>query len=473
MTTRAARRLRFTAWVVLCAAVVLGHIVWLFRISGRKIFYVVRSPFNGETLIALALLGIWFLLKTAPADAIRLSTRTSRFLIIMVAVLLQAAAIALLLPALNEDLVRNRLDARTWLSGVSPYSVSPAEMRQRALTRPKYAPDGVDSLVTAPEVHTTRGPVAEAAFVLAGWAERSLRHSPTTADPAPATWPSALMRRDWTYHALAFRALAALSAVGCCLVLLRLLRVAGASPWWAVLFAWNPLTTLEAGGMGHVDFLGVLLLLAALLAARQSKNIAAMVCLALAAGVSLVAIAAAPPMIWHLRTGAGRRAAWSAAITFLAAIVALYVPILLYHKGYAGWFDGWRTLLAASNAGTLSILIRGLVLATAGVVAWRYRRAGLVPGAYGLVMAALLIVPTTSHVLGAWLICFVPLLLDRTPAGFAGIAWSAAPWSEVARYAIVAPIAVAEWIVIGWERRRSQTATAQPQRSGAQTQSAG
>ena len=42
------------------------------------------------------------------------------------------------------------------------------------------------------------------------------------------------------------------------LVVLRLLAVAGLSPWWVLAYAWNPLVALEGAGNGHVDLLGTL-----------------------------------------------------------------------------------------------------------------------------------------------------------------------------------------------------------------------
>lgn len=465
MTKPTARRLRLTAWVLFACALVVGQMVWLFLISGRKIFYVHRSPLVGPQLPGFCLIGVWFLLKSTPADAIRLSSRTSRIIIISITVLLQAASILLLLPALNEDLVRDRLDARTWLSGVSPYSVSPAEMRKRALTRPKYALDVVDELVSSPEVHTTHGPVAEAAFVLAGWTERAVRRNPVTADPPPPTWPLALMRRNWTYHALAFRALAALCAVGCCLVLLRMLRLPGASPWWAILFAWNPLTTFEAAGMGHVDFLGVLLLLLALHAARQRRAVPAMLLLALAAGVNALAIPLAPLFVWHAFAHGRRKAAWASAVTFLAALAALYVPILLYHKGYAGWIAGWRDWLAKNDIGVVSLAIRALLILVATMIVWRLRKIGLFQCGYWLVLAILLILPMEDPACGAWLICFVPFLPDPTPAGATGAAWSAATWGNGVNEPFIAIAAIGELIIIRWERRRLSAREAAPSTS--------
>jgi len=104
------------------------------------------------------------------------------------------------------------------------------------------------------------------------------------------------------------------------LVLLDILRGSKQGLHWVLAYAWNPLLATEVAGSGHIDIVGVLLLLVSLAALGRRWRRVAAVAFALAVGVKLLPIVLLP-LYWRrvrVRDGA------------LAAVVAglLYVPFL-------------------------------------------------------------------------------------------------------------------------------------------------
>jgi hypothetical protein len=103
-------------------------------------------------------------------------------------------------------------------------------------------------------------------------------------------------------------------------VLLDILRRSGAGAHWVLAYAWNPLLAIEVAGSGHIDIVGVFLLLVSLAALGRRWRALAAVAFALAVAVKFLPIVLLP-VYWkrvRLRDGA------------LAALVVaiLYVPFL-------------------------------------------------------------------------------------------------------------------------------------------------
>jgi alpha-1,6-mannosyltransferase len=104
------------------------------------------------------------------------------------------------------------------------------------------------------------------------------------------------------------------------LILLDILRSSGQAAHWVLAYAWNPVLAIEVAGSGHIDIVGVLLLLVSLAAlARRWRTVAALA-FGLAVAVKLLPIVLLP-LYWkrvRLRDAA------------LAAVVVglLYVPFL-------------------------------------------------------------------------------------------------------------------------------------------------
>jgi hypothetical protein len=104
------------------------------------------------------------------------------------------------------------------------------------------------------------------------------------------------------------------------LVLLDLLRASGQGAHWVLAYAWNPLLAVEVAGSGHIDIVGVLLLLVSAAALGRRWRTVAALAFGLAVAVKLLPIVLLP-LYWRrvrVRDGA------------LAAIVVglLYVPFL-------------------------------------------------------------------------------------------------------------------------------------------------
>jgi hypothetical protein len=102
------------------------------------------------------------------------------------------------------------------------------------------------------------------------------------------------------------------------LILLDLLRRSGQGAHWVLAYAWNPLLATEVAGSGHIDIVGVLLLLISVAALWRSWRAVAAVAFGLAVAVKLLPIVLLP-LYWkrvRMRDGA------------LAAVVValLYVP---------------------------------------------------------------------------------------------------------------------------------------------------
>lgn len=103
-------------------------------------------------------------------------------------------------------------------------------------------------------------------------------------------------------------------------ILLDLLRRSGQEAHWVLAYAWNPLLATEAAGSGHIDIVGVLLLLMSVAALGRRWRTVAAVSFGLAVAVKLLPIVLLP-LYWRrvrLRDGA------------LAAVVValLYIPFL-------------------------------------------------------------------------------------------------------------------------------------------------
>ena len=132
--TDSSPRARFAVWVLCTTASFIATLAWLWLIRGLRIIDHDARLIGGWLALGLVQIVLFALIKTTPADAIRLPRWTSVLLILGGAIILHAAALAWLWPALSEDLFRYRLDARTWLSGASPYVVAPISSPARMLS---------------------------------------------------------------------------------------------------------------------------------------------------------------------------------------------------------------------------------------------------------------------------------------------------------------------------------------------------
>jgi hypothetical protein len=204
--------------------------------------------------------------------------------LLLCAALLRATLLARA-PDLSDDAFRYLWDGRLAAAGISPYEFAPEDP---ALAR--VAP-ALASRVAHRDARTVYPPVAQAAFRIFGSGGHLL------------AWKS-------------FVAAADLSVVA--------LLASGGGPgagFAAALYAFHPLPVTEGAGEGHVDCLGVALLLASLAHLARSRRALAGVAFSMSVLTKYISLAAVIPLFRRGRC------------KFLAAF-ALFAPIL--------WFGAWR-----------------------------------------------------------------------------------------------------------------------------------
>ena len=104
-------------------------------------------------------------------------------------------------------------------------------------------------------------------------------------------------------------------------VLRDVLRRSGQAAHWVLAYAWNPLLATEVAGSGHIDILGVLLLLVSIAALLRKWRAVAAVAFALAVAVKFLPIVVVP-LYW-------RRLRMRDALLAACVFVLLYLPFLV------------------------------------------------------------------------------------------------------------------------------------------------
>jgi hypothetical protein len=92
------RRLRFIAWIAVCAMLTIGQAAWLYLIRWPWIFNHDEILIGEQVLLGGACLLMALLLRTTPPDAIRVSRRAGVAVILGGAAMLHVASVALPLP---------------------------------------------------------------------------------------------------------------------------------------------------------------------------------------------------------------------------------------------------------------------------------------------------------------------------------------------------------------------------------------
>jgi hypothetical protein len=118
----------------------------------------------------------------------------------------------------------------------------------------------------------------------------------------------------------AMRVAFAMCNLGIVLVLLDILRRTGQSAHWVLAYAWHPLLATEVAGSGHVDILGVLLLVVSFAALIRRWRATAAIAFALAVAVKLLPIVLLP-LYW-------RRIRMRDALLAAVVFTLLYLPFL-------------------------------------------------------------------------------------------------------------------------------------------------
>ena len=191
-------------------------------------------------------------------------------------------------------------------------------------------------------------------------------------------------------------------------VLLDILRRSGQAAHWVLAYAWNPVLAIEVAGSGHIDIVGVLLLLVSFAALGRRWRAVAALAFGLAVAVKLLPIVLLP-LYWkrvRLRDAA------------LAAVVVglLYVPFLNHGRipigSLATYIQSFRfndPVFAMLERVAAPQLVAGLAVLVGFLTAiWMRKSETLSADAFAWPMAAsLLCAPVVYPWYLLWLLPFV------------------------------------------------------------------
>ncbi|MDI9884417.1 glycosyltransferase 87 family protein [Streptomyces sp. HNM0645] len=275
-------------------------------------------------------LSLWYaaawLLFAAGLWALRKAPDRTAVVLVMAGAVAVAATGLVAPPRTSTDSYRYAWDGRVQAAGISPYDHVPAAPElvplrdawlfpegRAACAGPDRAPvgDGVCTRINRPRVNTVYPPVAEGYFLLVETlSPEGARHKPLQTGGA-------------------------LLSVATAAALLLVLRRRGA-PWRAAYWAWCPAVPVEAVNNAHVDVLGVLFSVAALVAVVRHR----------AAGGALLGVAVAakllPAVLIPGALSGVRRARDALAVLLPAAgvVAVLYLPYVLVSRGSVLGFLG-------------------------------------------------------------------------------------------------------------------------------------
>ena len=190
-------------------------------------------------------------------------------------------------PGLDDDVHRYLWDGRVQRLGYNPYLVVPSEPANARLHTPET------STLNNPEVPSPYPPGAQLFF-----------------------------RAITAIHESTFALKIAfvICDLAIVFVLLDVLRCTRQGEHWVLAYAWHPLLATEVAGSGHVDIIGVLLLLVSAAALVRRWRAVAAVAFGLAVAVKLLPIVLLPLYWKRVRIRDGALAA--------AVLAVLYVPFL-------------------------------------------------------------------------------------------------------------------------------------------------
>lgn len=205
-------------------------------------------------------------------------------------------------PFLSTDIYRYVWDGRVQNAGINPYRYMPADPHLASLRDNQIYPN----INRATSATTIYPPVAQGIFLLVS------RVSATV---------SAMKLAMMAFEALAI------------IIVLRLLPLAGLSRERVLIYAWNPVTTWEIAGNGHVDAAAIGFVALALLAFAHRRPALTGAALACATLVKLLPICLLPAL-W-------RRWDWRMPVA-LAIVLALgYLPYIGVGASVLGYLPGY------------------------------------------------------------------------------------------------------------------------------------
>lgn len=230
-------------------------------------------------------------------------------------------------PITSTDAYRYVWDGRVQLSGSSPYSHVPlddqlARLRDPVLF-PGLTPTQKSGVIGPPRI--PRDPAAIAELSKDDPRTRINRpRVPTIYPPvAQAYFTAVALVTPWEAGTVGLQVAGAALAVALTALLAAELRRQQRDPRWAILWGWSPIVALEAGNAAHVDVLGALLIVAAIILAVHRRPVWAGVLLGAAASVKLLPLLLLPAFT------AFRRRDLRTPLVAVGTFTASYIPHLL------------------------------------------------------------------------------------------------------------------------------------------------
>ena len=197
-------------------------------------------------------------------------------------------------PGADDDIHRYVWDGRVQRLGYNPYIVVPSDPAVAALHTAETR------TMNHPDLPTLYPPVAELFF-----------RAVTAIHESVAAIKVAFVLCDL---AIVF-------------VLLDVLRTSGRVAHWVLAYAWHPLLATEVAGSGHIDIVGVLLLLISVAALGRRWRTLAAVAFALAVGVKLLPIVLLPLYWKRVRIRDAAIGALVLALTYIPFLHHGRIPI--------------------------------------------------------------------------------------------------------------------------------------------------
>jgi glycosyl transferase family 87 len=347
-------------------------------------WFIAQHSLIGARWTFILLVAVWVPLWVAGAWAAgRIpSHKWAIAAIIVIAAAVRLTAATGTTPPISNDLYRYGWDAHVQLSGVDPYRYPPDAPELVRLRTATYFPNHSECVhlragtgpscttINRPEARTIYPPVAEAWF-----------DAVALVDPGHGI-------RKWQLAG----GLVDLATVGLLAFGLRQLRRDPREVAW---YALSPLPVIEFAGNGHVDGLGLLLLVAAFLALRRERKLLAGVLIGMATMVKLYPGIA---LLAGWRQGRWRMLAGAACVSVLA-----YAPHVVAVGGrIVGYLPGYLREEHYSSGGRFLILgllpvsghsLAALAAITVVVAAFLVLRSGVQPHvAAATILAVVLLV---------------------------------------------------------------------------------
>lgn len=191
--------------------------------------------------------------------------------LVLAAGLLFRLVLAIAPPSLSDDVYRYVWDGKVQAQGHHPYKYAPDDPMREEFRDADYAK------INHPEIPTVYPPLAEMLFALLATAHLGVA---------------------------GFKVAFALLDAGVALALVGLLDALELPRDRVVLYAWNPLAIVESAGSGHVEPLGLLLVVLAVAWIARGKGFRAAAALGAAIQAKLLPLILLPGFIRRLRTSA-------------------------------------------------------------------------------------------------------------------------------------------------------------------------